>query len=340
MRRTFLDFRRSRAPASLGNCASDQPRLAGILNEAMERLVKAGGESGFYGSWLPVIFNVTRSLPYITLPRSIARLINATICSSPIRIQNPFYEFLEYGDGFQPGSCACQLREAYDRGTFPTMKDLDGTGNPKVLRFYITDARDIDKRILVQAEDENGTTLRSLDNGIDVQGVYVRFESPFVDTEFTVRKITGLQKEILVGDLRLYEVDTVTGEQVALSVFEPSEQNPAYRRYYLGGLPSNCCPGQTTVQVRAMAKMEFIPVTVDQDWLVLGNLPALKLACEAVRYSEIDNPQAFQMSKSKWSEAIKVLAQEMDHYMGKHHPAIRFSPFGNDRLECVLAGMI
>lgn len=311
----------------------------------MERLVKAGGETGWWGTWVKMAFNVDPEFPYITVPRHVARLINISICKNPVRVQNQFYEYLEYGIGPQPSSCGCLLQEAFDRGTFPTMKDLDNTTNKKCLRFFLTDQRDTDKRILIQGIDTNGTVLRSLDNGIDLDGVYVRLNPPFVDTEFlfganSLSKITGIQKAITVGDVRLYEVDTVTGASVALSIFEPSEETTAYRRYYLNGLPAYCCAGQTTVQVTAMAKLEFVPVTVDQDWLVISNIPALKLACEAVRYSEMDNPQAFQMSDRKWKEAVKVLRQEQDHYLGKERPAIRFSPFGHDTLECAGIGQL
>jgi hypothetical protein len=345
MRTRVLDFRLSRAAQSLGACANDLPKLCGYLNEAQQMLLEAGGESGWFDTWGKVAFNVTRSNPYLTLPRHVARIINAAICKHPVRIQNSFYELLEYGVGIQPNSCVCQLREIYDRGTVPTMVDLTNTGNTKMLRFYITDQRDIDKTILVQAVDSNGTTLRSLANGVDVEGVYVRLAAPFVDSEFTLganalSKITGFQKEVLVGDLRVYEVDTETGEQMLLSVFEPSETTPCYRRYYIGGLPSNCCPGETTVQVTAVVKFAFVPVTVDEDWLLIGNIPALKRACESIRYGEIDNPQAQAMAASKWKEAIRLLNAQLDHEFGKQMPAINFAPFGSDRLESMIGNFV
>lgn len=344
MRTRVLDFRLSRAPQALGSCGSDLPKLCAYLNEAQEMLVQAGGDVGWHGTFGRIVFNTSRTNPYITLPRGSARIINGAICRDPVRIQNELFEVLEYGVGLQPNSCDCQLREIYDRGTVPTMVDLDNTGNPMVLRFYITDARDVDKLILTQAIDSNGTTLRSLHNGVDVIGSYTRLESPFVDTEFqlganTLSKIIGFQKDTLVGDLRVYAVDTETGEQTALSVFEPSETLPCYRRYYIGGLPSNCCPGQTSVQVTAIVKFDFVPCSVDQDWLLIGNIPALKRACESIRYGEIDSPSAQAMSKQKWREAIKLLQNELDHRLGRSRPAIQFSPFGNDRLEYAIGGM-
>lgn len=345
MRTTVLDFRRSRAAQSLGECANNLPKLCGYINEATQMMLEAGGETGFWGSWGRFAFNLDPEFPYLTLPRHLVRPINLAICKNPVRIQNGFYELLEYGVGPQPDSCGCQLREVYDRGTFPTILDLENNTNPKCLRFYLTDQRDIDKRILIQGVDTNGTVLRSLDNAFDVEGVYVRLNTPFVDTEFlfganSLSKVTGIQKDITVGDVRLYEVDTVTGAQRTLGIFEPSETTTAYRRYFINGLPSYCCPGQTTVQVTAMCKFAFIPVSIDQDWLLIGNVPALKRACESIRYGEIDNPTAQAMSASKWREAIKLLNAELDHHLGRQRPAIRFSPFGNDRLEYAIGGMI
>lgn len=345
MRSRLLDFLRSRAPESLGACQNDRPKLAGLINEAGRMLLEAGGEVGWWGTWGRFVFNINPEDPYLTLPRTLVRPINLAICKAPVRIQNGFYELLEYGIGPQPDACSCQLREVYDRGTFPTMIDLDNKGNPQILRFYITDVRDVGKTILIQAIDKNGTTLRSLANGVDVLGVYVRLESPFVDTEFelggnTLSKITGIQKDILVGDLRMYSVDCITGTQTLLSIFEPSETIPCYRRYFINGLPSHCCAGETHVQVTAMCKFAFIPVAIDEDWLPIGNIPALKRACESIRYSEMDNPTAQAMSASKWREAIKLLNAELDHHLGRQRPAIRFSPFGNDRLECAIGGMI
>lgn len=320
----------SRAPQSLGRCQNDIPSLISLVNESQEKLVKAGGENGWWGTWQKMAFNVTSDAPYVTLPRTVARLTGITVCKTPIRIQNQMFEYLENGVGLQPSTnCVngnqCQFLETYDRGTFPTFKDLDATGNPKCLRFYPTDQRDIGKRVLVQGKDENGTTLRSLDNGIDILGEYITLRAPFVDCEFNITEITGIQKELTVSDVRMYQVDSVTAEMVLLSLLEPGETVSCYRRYFINGLPQGCCPNSTTIQVTAMAKLDFVPIAVDQDYLLIGNIPALKAACESVRYGEVDNPAAFQMSAAKWNDAIRILNQELVHYLGRTRPAINVS---------------
>lgn len=346
-RKTFFQFRKSRTPQVLGACANDIPKLASYVNEATERLVKAASETGWYGTWQRVVFNVDRNDPFITLPRHIARVINLDVCRQPIRIQNEFYEFLEAGIGLQPSSAcncasgACNSISMYDRGSFPTFRDLDATGNPKILRLYATSTRDIGSlRVLLQGLDQNGNVIRSLDNGFDIQGEYVTLATPFADSLNQFSRLDAVQKDITSNDVLIYQVDTVTGAQVLLSRYEASEENPSYRRYFLNGLPTNCCGTGTTAQVTAMAKMDFIPVVVDQDWLLIGNIPALKLECESVRYEEFDNPQAQAMASSKHKKAIKLLNDEVSHYEGRTDAIVNFAPFGTAHLSRVNIGMI
>lgn len=346
-RKTFFQFRKSRAPQVLASCANNMIALASYVNEATERLVKAASETGWYGTWQRVVFNVDRADPFITFPRHIARVIDLDVCKQPVRVQNEFYEFLEAGIGLQPtSSCncasgACNILSTYDRGSFPTFKDLTSTGNPKVLRIYPTSLRDVGgKRVLFQGLDQNGNVIRSLDNGFDILGEYVVLQTPFADTLNQFSRLDAVQKDVTSNDVLLYEVDTVTGAQVLLSRYEASEDNPSYRRYFINGLPNNCCGTGTTAQVTAMAKMDFIPVVVDQDWLLIGNIPALKLECEAVRYEEMDNPAAQAMAKSKHRQAVKMLNDELNHYEGRTAPIVNFAPFGTAKLELVNISMI
>lgn len=333
------DLRQSRIPGAVGKCASDQNELIQIANEAQERLIYAGGETGWWGSWFKTVFTVdTVADPFITLPRSIARIINLDVCRRPVRIQNEFYEFLEAGIGLQPpASCSlqeCPVTETFDRGMFPTFSDM--TPN-KRLRFYITDAADVGRRVLVQGTDQNGTTIRSLDGVDQVTGIYVALTTPFADTPFNLNTLTGLQKDFTIGEVQVFEVDTTTGTQRRILTMEPSEEVAGYRRYYLNGLPRNCCnptpPEVTTVQVTAMAKLAIIPVAVDTDYFVIQNLTALKEECQAVRFGEMDEPFAIAQAGVRHKKAINLLNGELRHHLGKEMPAINFAPFGTAKLS-------
>lgn len=336
MRTTLGQLRLSRIPQALGACVTDNNRLLSIVNEAQQRLVFAGGESGWWGTWQWMAFNMVTSYPYITVPRSVARLINMSVCKHPIRIQNQFYEFLDAGYGNMPSSCNCDLcdvQEAYDRGSYPTNLDLVATGNPKKIQVYATDARDYNKRILIQGTDQNDVTIRSLDNGVDIQGFMMTLATPFVESAMVLHSITGIQKDITVDRVLIYEADTITGTLRLLSTMEPGEQVASYRRYFINRLPTECCTGTATIQIQALAKLEFIPVAVDTDYLMIGNLPALKLECEAVRYSEMDTDKAQQLAVLKHAQAVRMLNKELEHYLGRERPALKFSPFGSATLE-------
>lgn len=347
-RKTFLHARQSSIPQALGLCATDAPGLARYINEAQERLVIAGGETGWYGTWQKVVFQVDPKDPYITLPRQVARIINLAVCNFPVRVQNEFYEFLESGIGLQPPGCCsepspCVPLEMYDRGIVPLFRDLDASDGSRKLRFHIASERDLGRKVLVQGVDANGNTVRTLANGVDVVGEYVTLASPFADTSHSYTQITGLQKEVTAGDVRVHEVNEATGEQRLLSILEPSETVAAYRRYYINGMCNTCCqqasgssqvvaPGNKA-HVTAMCKLEFIPVSVDSDYLLIGNLSALKHECMAIRYEMSDSPNALAMAAAKHREAIRLLNQELTHYMGRERPAVNFAPWGAARLE-------
>lgn len=347
-RNRLIDFRLSRGPQSIGLCASDVDGCAQQVNAATQRLLLAreSGDTGWWGTWARMAFNVDKDDPFITLPREVARLINMDICKEPVFIQNEFYEFLQYGVGLQgttvPPGCQnrCIPFETYDRGTFPTFSDIAGGS---LLRIYSTDDRDIGRRVLVQGLDTNDNPIISLDGVDDVLGTYLVLSSPasFVDSP-PLNKITGIQKDLTAGPVRFYEVDT-QGDQTLILTMEPSEQVAGYRRYFLSGLPRNCCNptgDSTIVQVTAMAKLEFVPVRVDSDYLLIGNIEALIAECESIRYSTMDDMRAKQMSQERHVQAIRLLQGELVHQLGKERPAINFAPFGNATLNRQMIGKL
>lgn len=334
-RLTLGQIRQSTLPEAIGLCSADAPRIAAYCNEAIQRLIIAGGETGWFGSWAKTAFTVDPDDPYITLPRSIARLSGAVdVCNRPVAIQNEWYEFLEFGTGLQPvNSCQqpCNLLMGHDRGVVVTAVDLDPPG--KKLRVYRTDALDDGKRILIQGNDNNDIPIYEQAGISRVDGTYLLLASPFVDTSMEISRITGIQKDITQGPVKIYELDVATQTQRLILTMEPSETLASYRRYFLNGLPTNCCGSSSTVTVTAMAKLEFLPMAVDTDYSLIGNLPALIEECQSIRYSRMDNIKSQQLSVGKHTMAIRLLNKELEHYMGRLKPAVNFAPFGSAKLE-------
>lgn len=333
----------SRIQSVLGNCAGDLPRLAANLNEAIQRLIMTAGEDGFWGGWAKIVFNVSSQDPYITLPSEYARLIASDVCRHPVRIQNEWYEVMEAGIGLQDpcaGRNMCSM-QVYERGSVNTAYDLASSN--KKIRVYLTDGRDVGKRILFAgAKDQNGNGIYQTDGNNEIIGVRLEMVTPFVTTSMIVTSFAGISKDDTYGDVVIKQVDATTGEESLLSRLGPREMNPVYRRYFIQGVPANCCsdPSISTVQVTTMCKYEFIPVSRPTDFLLIGNIPALIQMVMAIRHEGIDSPTSKALAISEQRNAVRMLNQEITHYTGKNQIGVVMAPFGNARLERVNIGMM
>lgn len=347
MRIRLSDVMASRIPNSLGLCRDDAPRICSFINEAQQRLINAGSDTGWVGGYHKVVFEVDRSNPYITLPPEYSRIISLAACR-PMPIRNEWYEFLEEGTGPLPnpngnnrcGVDICSAGQAYDRNQVPTAVDLTPTN--QYLRVYLTDARDVGSKVLVyNALDANGVGIYSTDVNEQVNGFLMPLTQPFTTSDSIVTSFTAIGKSVTYGDVLLKQVDATTGDEVLLSRYKPNETNPAYRRYYLRSLPNGCCVGSDpdTALVTAVCKVEYQPVANLTDYLIIGNIPALKAEVESIRYAEIDNPNSQQMSVLKHLQAVKLLNEELRNFNGDEF-SVGFYPFGSASLERVNIGMI
>lgn len=323
MRATLKDIKtKSRIPELLGICPDDTSRLATAVNSVQQRLIYAGKEAGWWEGWVKARFSVSSAAPYITLPREFARVINMSICDMPIYIHNEFYEVLPGGVGpmsDQASCCSdwCGTVAGYERGVWPTKVDLTSTNQR--LRVHVSDPRDNGNKILIVGLDQNGNVIYDMDGLRTVTGFYITFLSPFADSLFDVSKITAVVKPLTFGDILLYQVDQTTGAEVLLSRYLASETNPAYRRYFITPLCNNCV---TSYTVNALAKLEYIPAIRDSDPLIIGCIPALEEMCQALRGYSQEVAAAHQMAMLHEKRAIRILKQEMDHYLGVENPAV------------------
>ncbi len=345
----LYDVKLSRFPGILGFCQSDTRRIADAVNTCQRRLLYARecGEEGWYGTFAEMQFTLNKANPYLTCPREVARLELVDVCNRPVVINNQFAEYMRFGNGRMPGSCCRsqfwgspwwpRMTQAYTRNNVPTFTDL--SNGPQYLRVYMTDSADFGKRILLQGTDQNGQTILSQDGLNPVTGEYVYFRSPFSTSTNQFNSITGIQKDLTLGNVQVFQVDPTTGDQVLLVTMEPSEQTAAYRRYLFDplcwtSLWQNCCPGatSTTVPATAICKLELIPVQYDQDYLLLQNLEALICEAQSMRLSEVDNKSSQAMAVNHHLQAIRLLLGELGHYVGIEDPAVQFAPFGSARL--------
>lgn len=342
MQRTRLyDLRNSRLPALLGLCQSDVARIAQYVNAAQRRLLyaKEATDEGFWGTWAEVVFNVSRSAPYITLPREVARIEAINVCEKPVPVQNSFYEYLQFGNGRMPktwrqcgwGNC---IRQMYSRNNAVTATEM--TSAPQYLTAYPTSDQDVGKAVIFQGLDADGNEIYSQTSAAQITGTSVALTQPYAISSMTFTTISGIQKDVTTGPVRIYQHDPNTGDEILLLTMQPSETTASYRRYYLNGLPNNCCatPGSPSqVQVTALVKLDLIPVVSDTDYTLLQNLEAITEECQSVRYSEMDTAVAKQMAAERHKQAIGLLNGEVNHFCGKDQVAVGYAPFGSAHLR-------
>lgn len=341
----LYDFRVSRVPSVVGICREDIQALAAVANTAQQRLLycEEAGDEGWYGTFAEMVFTVDPTRSFITTPRQVARIEAMTLCDRPIAIENQFYEYLQFGNGTLPRNCRidrwCQVPRTYSRNNVPLF--VDPPKAPFMVRAYMTNGGDVGKRALVGGLDSNGNPIYSQDGLNRVVGQFASFDTPFVTWPMSFNEIKSVQKDVTLGSIRFVSVDPTTGEETTILTMEPGEQTASYRRYFTTPVPRNCCNQATgTLTVRAIVKLEPIPVAQDPDFFLIQNLEALIEECASVHYRGIDATSSKTMAQEAHKQAVKLLNGELAHYLGKDSPAVEFAPFGSAHLNKVMAGMI
>jgi hypothetical protein len=154
--------------------------------------------------------------------------------------------------------------------------------------------------------------------------------------------ITGVIKPSTVGRVYLYEYEASTGSQKPLAIYENDETHPTYRRSRIPGLAdigtcaceTNCVTGQTTVNV--LVKLRYLPAVNDNDWLIIGNLPALK-----DMVMSIDKAEKHLVGEAEYYErrALRELSDELKNHEGAGIPQYEIqepATFGAGGVEGVI----
>jgi hypothetical protein len=327
MRTTLADARASRIPNVIGAC-SDDVRFLAILNEAIQRLLTKGLWWGTYAR-----YRICATDSCITLPSGIATIETVAMCGTPIQLVDQWYEFLENGlgtvggslasDGSNCSSCAgsnnagCGVPGAYMRGRYPSFSDVRGT--TEKLRFVCDLATDVGKEVLALGYDENSNWIRTEQGGVIRDGEIIELDqSPGTTSDHYFSAMTDLQfPNDMDGQTWLYAYKPSDDSQRLIGKYQYHDTRPSFARYFIPGICPNSdssCP----VTVEIMAKLEFLPVKNDTDYLIIGNLPALKTMCMAINNAEHE-PDAIKKTaimRAGYSEAIAELDSELDHYLG------------------------
>jgi hypothetical protein len=266
-----------------------------VLNDALERIYNGGRWDGLTG-----IVEFENPDGFITLPRRYSAILGVQLGGHPRSAFTRYYEYNPSGPGDVDE--AVGLGFLIDQGDTPIASPLTA-----------------DSAVALSAPEDTEASVRVF--GIDDSGkeVYDSLGAPGVSlahggtTSTVFSEITAITKPVTVGFV------TLTAGATTLSVYEPYETNPRYRRFKVGT--------HTDLVIRCLCKRRFIPVRSDTDPVFPTNLGALKLAILAVAS---ENASDLPSSEGYWASCFRLLDNQIKETRGNAvvRPNIRPSGLG------------
>ncbi len=356
-RSTLHDVRFNTRTAIALNLCRDDPRVADYVNEAQRLTLEHGHWFGTVCRW-----SICAYSGCITLPPQLAAIEKAAVCGQPILVKDYWQPFLTngwgtgsgWGWGGEPADGAfinatrnwsnCGIGDGANLiGTFPTFDDIRGVN--KKLNATCDLASDVGKKVLCLGYDENLNWIRTDQDGVISDGeILLMSQSAGTDSVNLFSSMTDIQfVDERDGQCWLFEKNVDDSVRRLIGNYFYWERHPAYPRYRVGGIGAcgpavNDSSGCRKVLIEVLAKLEFIPVKKDSDYLIVQNLTAIKDACLAVKYAE---PPA-DMAKSEifLQRALRALNNELETHLGSaRHIGINNAGTGQFAAEPVPAFM-
>lgn len=293
--------------AKLLSMSATDSRVVGYINEAQERLL-------YKGLWVDTYarYAITYSNGAITWPRQLETIEAVALDNRPGIVRNEWFEFLETGPGLLD-STDCDSYTLVDRGTAVCFSDIDDTD--KILRVYSGATTDAGKRVLLQGYNGIGEWIRTQDGSTWIDGEYVTLTTTYVDTNNVFSELTGVQKTITDGIVKLHEYKPSDSTSRLIGEYQPTETRPTYRRSLIPGLADD----NTTVTVTVVGKLRFAPARVDTDWLFISYEAAIKEMVMSIRKAEnnlVKEAQAYE------DRAVQLLQEQLLNHLGDGHVAV------------------
>lgn len=331
------DARASAIKKVAGVCA-DGDEFRDYVNEATERLTKRGD---WYGT--QVVGRFCFEGCDVVFPRWVGTVEGVKICGGgqvPVNNQwwsilGPRYSYEGLGTGYQNygqnsyGSLPSGWFGVGDNGIVPTYSQVSGTTG-KQIAYHATRPEDIGKTVTIYGFQYGGQPLCELRDGVWSQGITITAKAaggtvlPAM-TSALVTKITSVVREATKGICYLYEYGQDADDIYALrdiAMYQPTETNPSYRRMKINGICGiPACTDDNGRRMRsldAIVKLEFIPAVSDDDFLLIDDFSALKLAVQGIRLEEAEDTAGAEL---KFISALR----EMNYTDRSKSPAYQTS---------------
>ncbi len=250
----------------------NDPLFLQYLNEVLERYINSGKWKGNV-----ITIRYESSTGFVTLPYNYLSVLANTYDRWPVPTFTQFHQYVEEGPGkvdetlHWPG-ILIDLGDGY-----VTQDNIPSAG---VLRIH-SSASDDGKTVRVYG-NLNGDTVYDSDGN---EGEEVTLAAPYATTTNQFTEMTGFVKPLTKERLYVRSWDGTTATLVA--TYQPNETVPCYKRYQTG---------QAEKEIRMICQRRFIPVVAETDFVIPGNISALRAGIQARLFEDSTDPDAADAS--------------------------------------------
>lgn len=250
-----------------------------LLNQVQERYFSLGRWPG-----MQVAIDYSANNGYITLPRYVGSVLGGRLNGVPAPVFGRLHEFALNGPADAQSTYTVKM--FMDMGdNFCTMVDLP---KPSKLKLLSSEDENTNAGIRVSSSDSEGPIFSKP----TTQKIQIG------ETTTTVfSSVTRIVKPLTKGYLSLYAVDPDTSAETLLSVYDPGELNPSYRRYRIVGI-------EPTQSITVLCKRQYVPSLADSDQVYPPVIGALKHGLIALNY---ENNGDIDRANASWSLGLALL---------------------------------
>lgn len=310
--------------ANIAGVGADTDQFTAYINEACERLLDRGD---WWATVVPINLCVKRGC--VVLPRYVAVIREMKSCGGNVPIRNEWYEFANYdwynsllGEYWGWDWC-CQ--NMVSKGLVPTHNTIFGAG--RKVRAYAQCNADYGKTLTIMGTDNNGQPLMHRDeNGKWQQGIVLTLQSPYAESDGYVSTIEAVLKDETQKPVTLYAYNVADAILEDLAVYEPSEINPAFRRYEFRSWAYRDSDGNERYRpVCALVKLQYVPAKYDTDFVAISCIPAIKFMVAAIRAEEGND---YETAEANSMKAIQALNFQLKNYSPGDQTTINYQIAG------------
>ena len=316
--------------ASIAGVNVDDAQFTLYVNDAVRQLMDLGngGSRGWWGT-VQAIKGVAYDGCFVW-PANVVAVLGISTSKGVMPIRNIWYDFTSLGDEHTEWARCWKDKPAITfSGETCLFKSI--AENPTQIIAITDNSQDNGKTITIYGIDNLGKEVfTQLPNLSWVRGSLVNVGSSGNITQTTFSYVTGIQKDLTAGAVRLYAYSPVTGIGDLLAIYNGGETNP---KFLYSKIVSPCI----TMPISALVKIGFYSVSQDSDIIPLDNIDAIKSMVQSIRSREGGD---VELANAQEKDAMRRLVAQVNSRFPLEQMVVRFQPFGSDDISRQTVGMI